>query len=162
MDLGDQKEIRDLKAKRDLLGLMAYRVSQACKGLQVLQGPQAAMEQMEMMDLLVVLGPMVLMGIQVHQVYPDLRVNLSYQLIHNVGLLGRLEEMEAREIQVSLEETDHKGTPEQGGLLGILVPQGLGDLRVKKVQVVSQDIEDQRGDRGQKAYRGHRVGLESI
>lgn len=131
-----------MKAKRDLLGLMAYQVSQACKGLQVLQGPQAAMEQMEMMDLLVVLGPTASMGIQVHQVCPDQRVNLSYQPIHNVGLLGHLEEMEAREIQVYLEGTDHQGTLDQRDLLGILVPQGLEDLRVKKVQVVSQDLKD--------------------
>lgn len=141
---------------------MAYRVSQGYKGLQGLQGPQAAMEQMEILDFLVFRGIMVSMGILVHQVCLGLRVNLSYQPIHNVGLLGRLEEMEAREIQVCLEGEGYKETLDQGALLGILVPQGLEELRVKKAQVESQDLEDERAQRDPEAHQGHLVGLESI
>lgn len=70
--------------------------------------------------------------------------------------------MEAREIQDSLEGKGHKGTLDYGGLLGILVPQGLEELRVKKVQVVSQDLEEERALRDPEAHQGHLVGLESI
>lgn len=79
LDQWGQKGIGGPKVKKDLLGLMVHRVSQGYKALQDPQGTQAAMGQMETMDLLVSLRLMALMDLQAHPVSVDLRVNLRYQ-----------------------------------------------------------------------------------
>lgn len=132
LDLGAPKAIRDLKAKKGLLGLMVCRVSQVYKDLQDPQGPQDAMGLMETRDILVFPGLMALMDIQVHLVCLDLRVNPRYHFIHCKGHQENQEGTASREIQVSLECKGHQGTQDLRALTGFLVVQGLREQRAKK------------------------------
>lgn len=131
-DVWGQWETRGLRVKKVLLGLMVYRVYQVYKGLQDPRGHRAAMELMEKMDFLVHPGPLVLMEIQVHQVFLDLRVNPGCQRTHDQGHLDRLGGMVTQGIGVSVGTLDHKANLGQGVLMGGLDPQGLWGLRVKK------------------------------
>ncbi|CAB1454561.1 unnamed protein product [Pleuronectes platessa] len=165
MDTWDQKAIRDLTAKKDLLDLMVYRVSRVYKGLRDPWGPQDAMELMEMMDLLESMGLSVLMENQVIQVCMDLRVNLGGQQIQykgHLGHLGHLGGTENREPQVPVERLDHLGTLDQGAIVAFLAVQGPRDPRVKGAQVGSEDLKDQRGDQDHMDNRGHQVELGSF
>lgn len=63
---------------------------------------------------------------------------------------------------MSVESKGHKGTLDCGAMMGFLVIQGLPGQRVKKASEATQDRVGSRGDQGQWAYRGHRVGLRSF
>lgn len=131
-DLRGHKAIRDLMAKKDLLGLMVYRESQVYKGLQDPQGPQAAMGQMEMMDILAFLGPMAMMDFQVHLVCLDQRVNPRDLCMHHEGHLDLLGGTVSRVTQGFLEHKGDQATLDHRALSGFLVVQGLQERRVKK------------------------------
>lgn len=125
VDQRAQKAIRASKAKKDLLVLMVYRVSRVYRDQQVYKGPQAAMEQMEKMVILVIPGPGVLTELRVCKVGLDQRVTLSYQWTPYRGYEGSRGGTGTREILVSPESLDHKETQDRGALLEFLAIQGL-------------------------------------
>lgn len=163
-DLRDSKATWDLEAKREVKGIMVYRVNQGCKAPKEPPGATVATGPKERTDFLVFREEMVFMVIRVHQACVGQRVILHKVHLHRASrvLQVHLATRGPWASTVCPDCLDYEGILDPRGRMGFTDFQGILVPRVRKVPAALQDAEGQRAREDPQALRGHRAVLVSF